>query len=225
MANDSDRSAELSRRCDEEYQMQLFGMHSRTVSVAINQKIKENVDTRCEKIHASIEKKYNPDVKGKEILNNNIKQLRKTYLQNMQPHLITIQNIVDKFICVPNNVLLEEDKCQAVQYNDEEFHNLERKLEDLQNEAKRVTIFNAALKEELEVIEQIKDSEDLAKELCCIVDKSLSTKKLSNKTLRAIEKYKGLKESIDSLKQQIDKDNFNPRLNDNELEDIIIRDD
>jgi hypothetical protein len=86
----------------------------------------------------------------------------------------------------------------------------------------QVTIFNAALKEECEVTKQIKESEDLAKELCSIINQGLCAKKLSNKTLRAIEKCNGLKESINSLKQQTDKDNFNPRLNDCELEDVIL---
>lgn len=49
-----------------------------------------------------------------------------------------LQNIVEKYIAVPDNVLLEEDKCQAVQYTDEEFKELNNKLESLQNRMKKV---------------------------------------------------------------------------------------
>ncbi|XP_003425747.4 uncharacterized protein LOC100680211 [Nasonia vitripennis] len=213
---------ELDRRRAEEYQMQLFGLHSRTVFALIKQKINENVETRCKKIYSSIEKKYKPDAKGTETLKNNIRHLRRAYQRNMQPHLTAIESVVNKFISVPNNVLLEEDKGQAKQYTDDEFQNLERRLENLQQQAQRVTVFNAALKEELENTENIKESEEAARTLCKIIDKGLSAKKLSSKTTRAIEHRKGLFESLDSLKPQTDKDIYNPRLKESDCDQIIL---
>ncbi|XP_014217099.1 protein MIS12 homolog [Copidosoma floridanum] len=216
------KSDELARRRAEEYEMQLFGLHSRTVFAAIHQKILENVDTRCHKMWESIEKKYNPEAKQKELLKNNIKQLRKTYRHNMKPHFKTIENTVRKFICVPDNVLLEEDKCQATQYSNEEIQKLEKKLEHLQQEAKRVTTFHAALKEEVATVERIRESEKLAIKLCNITDKGLSAKKLKSKNVKAIEKITSLTESLNSLQPQTQKEIYNPRLNETDLEQVFL---
>lgn len=84
-------------------------------------------------------------------------------------------------------------------------------------------MFNAALKDELEVIKQIEKLEDLAETLCEIIDKSLKTEKLSNKQLRAIEKCYDLSESIDSLEPLTQKDICNPVLEEEDLEQIFIQ--
>lgn len=47
---------------------------------------------------------------------------------------------MNNYIAVPYNVLLEEDRCQRTQYSDVEFENLKRRLDDLQQRAKRVCI-------------------------------------------------------------------------------------
>ena len=52
--------------------------------------------------------------------------------------IYSLQSVVEKYIAIPNNVLLDEDKCQAVQYTDEEFKELNNRLEDLQMRLKRV---------------------------------------------------------------------------------------
>ncbi|XP_058788732.1 uncharacterized protein LOC131662806 [Phymastichus coffea] len=213
---------ELEKRRAEEYEMQLFGLHSRTVFAAIEQKINQNIDLRCKQMFISIDKKYNPDVLAKENLRKNIKLLRKTYRENTKPHLKTIEKIVNKFICIPSNVLLDEDKLQATQYTDEEFYMLDVRLKNLQQYAKRVTVFNTALKQEYEITDKIRESEELAKKLCEITDKALLAKKINNKSLRAIEKCKGLQESLDSIKPQVKRDIYNPRINERDLEQIII---
>ena len=83
-----------------------------------------------------------------------------------------------------------------------------------------MTIFNAVLKEELSTIEKLKESEDLANSLFKIIDQSLSTKKLSNKTVRVIEKNKALVESLDSFKPKTQKEVYNPLINEDELKEL-----
>lgn len=51
-----------------------------------------------------------------------------------------LQNCVNRIICVPDHVLLDEDKVQAVQYSDEEFRKKQEKLENLQRRLKKVLI-------------------------------------------------------------------------------------
>lgn len=43
-------------------------------------------------------------------------------------------------MCVPDNILAEEDKLQTTQYTEAEFENVRRKLHELQQRAKRVCI-------------------------------------------------------------------------------------
>ena len=87
----------------------------------------------------------------------------------------------------------------------------------------QVTIFNTALKAELEEAENIKESEALAKRLCSITEKGLQAKKIDNKTLRAMERCKGLTESIDSLSPQTSKDIYNNvKMDESDLEQIFI---
>lgn len=50
------------------------------------------------------------------------------------------QDIVNKFIIVPNHVLADEDKLQRTQYTNVEFVDIRKKLEELQQRAKRVCI-------------------------------------------------------------------------------------
>ena len=50
------------------------------------------------------------------------------------------QNIVRKFVAVPDNVLANEDKLQEVQYTEAEFESIRGKLEEFQQRARRVHI-------------------------------------------------------------------------------------
>lgn len=50
------------------------------------------------------------------------------------------QNIVNKFIAVPDSVLAEEDKLQGMQYTETEFESMRGKLEEFQQRARRVCI-------------------------------------------------------------------------------------
>lgn len=45
---------------------------------------------------------------------------------------------MNKFIAVPSNALAEEDKLQETQYTEEEVENKRKKLDELQQRAKRV---------------------------------------------------------------------------------------
>jgi len=50
------------------------------------------------------------------------------------------QNIVRKFIAVPDNVLANEDELQEMQYTEAEFESMRGKLEEFQQRARRVCI-------------------------------------------------------------------------------------
>ncbi|KAJ8678629.1 hypothetical protein QAD02_014416 [Eretmocerus hayati] len=213
---------ELKKRRQEEYQMQLFGLHSRTVLAYFDQKVLENVDFQCKQMYESMIKKYNPDAEGTDKLKKEITKLRKAYRRNMQPHMLVVKKNVEKFINVPKNVLLEEDKCQAKQFSDEEFTKLDKMLQSLQQRAKRVSVLNAAMKEELDTIEKLEPPRELAKKLCSIVDKGLMAQNFNNRTLQAVKECKELVSSLDSLDPQLQKERFNPKLDENDLNQILI---
>ncbi|KAL7300588.1 protein MIS12 homolog [Trichogramma pretiosum] len=209
---------ELEQRRAEEYQMQLFGLHSRTAVAAINQKIKDALDTRCRNLCKSISKKYSLDDVGQEKLQKSINDLRKTYSRNMQPNLKYMEKLIHQFLSIPDNVLLDEDKCQEVQYTDEQYRNLEKELEELQEKAKRVTIFNAALKEESEIAENLGESQEKATKLINIVNKALRAKKVDNKTKHTIESCKRLIDSLDEHKKPALKEIYNPNVDESDLD-------
>ncbi|EFN68851.1 hypothetical protein EAG_07917 [Camponotus floridanus] len=142
--------AESRKRKREEYEMQLFNFHSRAVYATLKSIVTENIQSKSKKLCKALEdnKSYSGNLKMNEA------QLIKAYYTASLSHLKDIKNIVNKFITVPNNVLADEDKLQRVQYTEAEFVNMRKKLEEFQQRAKRATVLNAALKEELQMTEQ-----------------------------------------------------------------------
>ncbi|XP_031832810.1 uncharacterized protein LOC116427053 isoform X1 [Nomia melanderi] len=159
-------STESRKRKLEEYEMQLFGFHSRAVYATMQTVISNRICCTAAKLCETIEKTYKLDSENTKILKKNQRQLEKAYCKGALLHLKSIENIINKYIAVPSNILMDEDKYQRTQYTDAEFNNVKQRLENLQQRAKRATILNAVLKEELEILEKFPISEDSVNEIC-----------------------------------------------------------
>ena len=180
----------------EEYEMQLFNFHSRAVYATIKNIISESIHCTIQKLCDTIGKTYKVNSENAEVLKENRNMLEKAFYKEAVPHLKTIENIVNNYIAVPSNVLLEEDRCQRTQYSDVEFENLKRRLEDLQQRAKRATILNAALKEELQILDKLPVSEESVNEMYNIVEKGLKCPDINDKMCRLVEDYKQFSTSM-----------------------------
>ena len=180
----------------EEYEMQLFNFHSRAVYATIKNIISESIHCTIQKLCDTIGKTYKLNSENAEVLKENRNMLEKAYYKEAVPHLKTIENIVNNYIAVPSNVLLEEDRCQRTQYSEVEFENLKRRLEDLQQRAKRATILNAALKEELQILDELPVSEESVNEMYNIIEKGLKCPDINDKMCRLVEDYKQFSTSM-----------------------------
>lgn len=183
-------SSELRKRKLEEYEMQLFNFHSRAVYATLKNIVHERIHITISKMCETIKEVYKLDSENVAILKKNQKQLEKLYYEAIILHLKNIETIVNKYIAVPSNVLLEEDKYQKTQYSDTEFQSMKQKLEDLQQRAKRATILNAALKEEMQIFEQIPISKDSINKMYNIIDTDLKSLDTGDKMYQLVDDYK-----------------------------------
>ncbi|XP_076394268.1 uncharacterized protein LOC100878646 isoform X2 [Megachile rotundata] len=152
----------------------------------VHERIHSTISKMCE----TIKEVYKLDSENVAILKKNQKQLEKLYYEAIVLHLKNIETIVNKYIAVPSNVLLEEDKYQKTQYSETEFQNMKQNLEDLQQRAKRGTILNAALKEEMQILEQVPISKDSVNKMCNIIDIDLKCLDTCNKMYQLVDDYK-----------------------------------
>lgn len=143
----------------------------------------------------TLENKYKLDSENLAILKRNEENLIRAYYTASLPHLNNIENVVKKFIAVPSNVLAEEDKLQKTQYTEEEIESKRKTLDELQQKAKRATMLNAALKEELQVIEQFSLCTDNTVRLSHVVENS-SCPDVTEKLQQVVKHYKQLSASI-----------------------------
>lgn len=187
-------SSELQKRKLEEYEMQLFGFHSRAVYATLQNIVNERICSTIEKMCETIGKAYELNSENLSILETNRKQLEKAYFKGAMPQLENIKDVVNKYIAVPSNVLLEEDKHQRTQYSDAEFQSLNQQLEDFQERAKKATILNAILKKELQILEQFPISEDVNK--MCDVIENMKCSDIGEKTYQLVEDYKQFSTSL-----------------------------
>ncbi|XP_043253209.1 protein MIS12 homolog [Colletes gigas] len=189
-------SSESRKRKLEEYEMQLFGFHSRAVYATMKNIVFDRIHGITNNMCDTIEKTYKLNSENVKILKLNQKKLQKAYCKGATSHLKSIENVVNKYIAVPSNVLLEEDKHQRIQYSTVEFENMKQSLEALQQRAKSATIFNSVLKEELEILEQLPISEDSVNEKCKTIESGLKCTDLDNKMVQLVENYEKLHNSI-----------------------------
>ncbi|XP_043506426.1 protein MIS12 homolog [Frieseomelitta varia] len=188
-------SSELQKRKLEEYEMQLFSFHSRAVYATLQNIINERICSTIEKMCETIGKAYELNSENLSLLKTNGKQLERAYFKGAMPQLENIKNVVNKYIAVPSNVLLEEDKHQRIQYSDAEFESLNQRLEDLQERAKKATILNAILKEELQILEQFSISEGDVNKMCDIIE-NMKCPDIGEKMYQLVEDYKQFSTSL-----------------------------
>ncbi|XP_053974433.1 uncharacterized protein LOC128887895 [Hylaeus anthracinus] len=189
-------STESRKRKLEEYEMQLFGFHSRAVYATMKNIISNRIHKTTNKMCDTIRKTCKLNSESLEILELNEKQLERTYCKRAKSCLKSIENAVNKYIAVPSNVLLEEDKHQRIQYSKTEFENMKQSLEDLQQRAKRVTTFNAILKEELQILEEFPISEDSINKRHKTIENGLKCSDVNKKMYQVVEDYKVLSTSL-----------------------------
>ncbi|XP_012531458.1 protein MIS12 homolog isoform X2 [Monomorium pharaonis] len=157
----------------------------------------ERIQSRSRKLCETLEKLHNSDSDNLGLLKMNEETLVKAYYTASVPHLKNIENIVSKFIAVPDNVLADEDKLQRMQYTEAEFENMRGKLEELQQKAKRTTVLNAALKEELQLIEQFSICADNTDRLSHIIESDVECPDISDKIHQLVEDYKRFSAFLD----------------------------
>ncbi|CAL1685671.1 unnamed protein product [Lasius platythorax] len=186
--------AESRKRKREEYEMQLFGFHSRAVYATLKSIVMESIQSKSKKLCQTL-KNHKPYSENLDTLKMNEEQLVKAYYVASLPHLRNMKDVVNKFITVPNNVLADEDKLQRIQYTKVEFVNMSKKLEEFQQRAKRATVLNAALKEELQLTEQYLIHADNNDRLTQIIENGVAEIKMAhpnvrNKIHQLIKNYK-----------------------------------
>ncbi|XP_033302067.1 protein MIS12 homolog isoform X1 [Bombus vosnesenskii] len=201
-------SSELRKRKMEEYEMQLFSFHSRAVYATLKSIVSERILSTIEKMCQTIEKTYKLNSENLTVLKTNQKNLETTYFKGAMPHLKNIENIVNKYVAVPSNVLLEEDKYQRIQYNDTEFENINQRLEDLQQRAKNATILNTVLKEELQTLDQFPISEESVNKMCNVVE-NLTCSDVNENIYQLLEDYKQFSTSLFDTTQITTKIKYN----------------
>ncbi|XP_025987822.1 protein MIS12 homolog [Solenopsis invicta] len=190
-------SAESQKRKREEYEMQLFGFHSRAVYATLKSIVMEGIQSRSRKLCETLEKVHKTDAANLAMLKANEERLVKAYNTAAAPYLKNLENIVNKFIAVPNNVLADEDKIQEIQYTEAEFENIRGKLEELQQRARRAAVLNASLNEELQLIEQFSICADNTDRLSHIIESSIKCPDVSDKIHQLVEYYKRFSAFLD----------------------------
>lgn len=158
--------------------------------------ISDRIQCTIMKMCHAIEKKNKLNSENLKVLKSNQRQLEKAYCKGAILYLKSIENIINKYIAVPSNVLLEEDKLQRTQYSEIEFENMKQNLKNLQQRAKRATIFNTALKEELQILDQFPISQDSINEMYKTVEIGLQCSDMNNKMCQLVENYKQLSTSL-----------------------------
>ncbi|EGI66334.1 PREDICTED: protein MIS12 homolog [Acromyrmex echinatior] len=184
---ESDAASELRKRKREEYEMQLFGFHSRVVYATIENIVIERIQSRSRKLCETLEKMCKSD--DLAMLKANEENLVKAYHAASVPHLKNIENIVRKFVAVPDNVLANEDKLQEIQYTEAEFESIRGKLEEFQQRARRAAVLNATLKEELQLIEQFSICADNTDRLSHIIESGIACPDISDKIHELVNYY------------------------------------
>ncbi|KAG9435092.1 hypothetical protein HZU67_03077 [Apis mellifera carnica] len=117
----------------------------------VNERIHCTIKKMCE----TIEKAYKLNSEDLAVLKTNQKHLEKAYCKGAIPHLTNIKTIVKKCIAVPSNVLLEEDKCQRIQYNDTEFKNSKSKIRRFTTKSKKSYYFKFNIERRIAIFRTI----------------------------------------------------------------------
>lgn len=203
-------SAEFEKRKEEEYEMQLLGFHSRTAYTTLENIVQDTINAECKKLCKTLQTKYDSNPEKLKELKENEKKLIQLYCTHAIPHLKIIKSTTKKFICISKNVLLKEDKCQKIQYTDEEFQQLQEKLKDLQQRAKRATILNAALNEELTMIDQLQNCIVKSNAICDVIENSSTSQDTNSNMSVILKRYKELDKKLFASVTKTQKEKYNP---------------
>ncbi|KAK2582617.1 hypothetical protein KPH14_004904 [Odynerus spinipes] len=203
-------STELETRREEEYEMQLLGFHSRAVYATLESIVQETIKSKCKKLCKTLQTKYDSNPEKLRELEEVEKQLIQIYCTRAIPHLKNIESTIKKFIFIPKHVLLKEDKCQRTQYTDEEFQKLQEHLKDLQQRAKRATIINAAVKEELSTVDQLQSCIAKNNTMCDITENSFPNLDTNRNMLTVLEYYKEFHNKLSCSLIETQKEKYNP---------------
>ncbi|KAL2717686.1 protein MIS12 [Vespula squamosa] len=171
---------------------------------------RETIESTCKKLCKSLQTKYKYDTEELRELKENETQLIQTYCTRAMPHLKIIEKTITKYISIPKNVLLEEDKCQSIQYTEEEYKRLEEHLENLQQRAKRATILNAALKEELATVDKLQNYINKSNEMCNIIENSSVDQNINSDMFKVFKHYEELYKKLLHLVPKTEKVKYNP---------------
>ncbi|XP_012260841.2 uncharacterized protein LOC105688835 [Athalia rosae] len=203
-------SEEMKQRKREEYEMQFFSVHSRAVYDGTKNVILEEIESLCQKLCQSIEEKYRPGPDELAILRTDAKRLIQTYQNRAETHMKDLNNIVRKFIAVPNNLLLEEDKAQAIQMSPHELEEMKFEIEDLRKRAKRAKVFNAALRQELEIQKQFEAYEAIINTSSKIIESNTELPNLETKIAKFVHESSKLDMYLNALEFSSEQDRYNP---------------
>ncbi|XP_051161752.1 protein MIS12 homolog [Leptopilina boulardi] len=218
-------SAEFEKRKREEYEMQLFGFHSRTVYAILRKATEAHIKSTCLASYNSIASKYNLNEEKKDILKKEINELKKLYMKKAEPEFENLQKIVEKYIRIPDNVLLEEDKCQAVQYSDKEVEELNEKLLNLQKTLKRVHIQSTLLDKEIESMKGIEEFLNFAMNIINDAEKALNIFKPDKEIASLVEKYQILHKKTNDFSSKTLKQTYNPNIDYIQIKDCNLDED
>ncbi|XP_015510424.1 protein MIS12 homolog [Neodiprion lecontei] len=216
-------SEEMKLRKREEYEMQLFGFHSRAAYDGIKNIIKEEVRSVCQNLSKSIESKYKLGSEELSVLRTEAKDLVQTYENRAESHMESLNNIVRQFIAIPDNVLLDEDKGQAVQVSEDEFEELKTKMDNLQKRAEGVTMFNAALRQELELQKRFKACEDAINNASREIKDNTVVPNLDDQITEFIQQSEKLRMQLPIPESQCERHKYNPPLENLKDFDLVYR--
>ncbi|KAH0948679.1 hypothetical protein HN011_003390 [Eciton burchellii] len=190
-------ASESRKRKREEYEMQLFCFHTRAVYATLKNIVIGRIQSKSKKLSEALKQCKTDSDESSDAINMNEEQLVKAYHAASLPHLKIIENIVNKFISVPSNVLADEDALQQIQYTETEMENMRTKLDEFQQRAKRATILNAALKEELQLIEQFSTCADNIDKMNRIIENNIPGPEVNDRIHRLVRDYKRFNASLE----------------------------
>ncbi|XP_011863770.1 PREDICTED: uncharacterized protein LOC105559794 isoform X2 [Vollenhovia emeryi] len=183
-------SAESRKRKREEYEMQLFGFHSRAVFATLENIVLDRIRSKNRKLCETLRNIHKPDQNKLAVLSANEKELYRAYYNASSTQLEHLESIVNKFIAVPDNVLSEEDAPQRTQWSKLEVEDVLKMLEEMRRRAKSVHILNAVLKEELQLVDQFSICADNIDRLNQIIESEIACPDVGDKIHRLVDDYK-----------------------------------
>ncbi|XP_034939146.1 uncharacterized protein [Chelonus insularis] len=196
-------TTESNKRKREEYEMQLFGFHSRAVYTTLKSLMQERIYKTCKQLCESIQGKYKLNDENTKILEKSRRKLTRAYYLALKTHLPVIERSANELMDIPQHILLKEDAVQETQYTAEEYETMKKNLEDLHHRIEEDKITIHLLNEELEESKEFENNLQVAKTLCTVIEKSSKYPELDNRIARILE----IQEQLDKNSPEINSSN------------------